>query len=458
MAVVPRVGQAIRERAGELVVDGRAVAPVDRAERLLEPHVVPVTVARDALQVELDAGFGQGLLEHLTRVGGAGEGTLGDLQLDGRGHARLLHVELGFVQIEGVLFLLCIEELHLGADAVVVAHRGVTREHVLDDGLTVNAVLERHHQIAVVERRLVGVGHEAETVAGTGRARQLDRWVALEQAGRFGAGTVDDIDLTGQQSLCAGCCIGDVAQFNAFEVAAVGLPVVAWLDLESGTHAGLEFFQEVGAGADRLAPILEPIGHHHDVVIAQVVRKVQVARLHQDLNRVRINLLHVGDVGQQGLGGRLGLTTVQVDGIDDVVSIQGLAVAEGDAFANMKGPVGRAGLDVPFFEQLASGVTVVGNLHQAVVHHQARGDHDGVGIRQRIQAVRWRATFHAHAQGAAFFGLGLRHRRQSTQRGRKADGGSAGQQCATVQQDARLGLRIELTHVLDLLEVEKCCS
>ena len=425
---------------------------------MLEPNVVPVAVARDALQVELDAGLGQGLLEHLARIGGAGEGTLGDLQLDGASHTRLLHVKLGFVQIEGVLFLLRIVELHLGADAVVVAHRGVTREHVLDDGLAVNAVLERHHHIAVAERCFVGVCHEAEAVTGTGGARELDRRVALEQAGRFGTGTVDDVDLAGQQSLCAGGRVGDVAQFHTVEVAAVGLPVVTRLAFERGAHARLEFFQEVGASADRLAPVFETVGHHHDVVVAQVVRQVQVARLHEDLNRVRVNLLDVGDVGQQSLGGRLGFTAVQVDGVDDIVGVQRFAVAEGDALADVEGPVGRAGLDVPFFEQLTHGIAVVGDFDQTVVDHQTGGDHDGVGIRQRIQAVRWRATFHAHAQGAAFFGLGLRHCRQSAQRGRKADGGSTGQQCATVQQDARLGLCIELTHVLDLLEVEKCCT
>ena len=363
-------------------------------------------------------------------------------------------MELGFVQIESVLFLVGVVELHLGADAVVVAHRGIAREHVVDDGLAVDAVLERHHHIGVAERRLVGVCHEAEAVARARRTRQFDIGVALEQGGRFGAGAVDGVDLASHQGLGASGGIGDVTELHTVKVAAVGLPVVARLALEGGAHAGLELFQGESTGAHGLAPVLETIGHHHDVVIAQVVRQVQVARLHEDLHGVCVDFLDFCDVGQQGLGGGLGLTAVQVDGINHVVGVQRLAVAEGDAFAHVKGPVGRAGLDVPFFKQLTNSIAVVSDLHQAVEDHQAHGNRDGVGVGQRIEAVRRRTALHAQAQSAAFFGLGLRHRGQCTQSGRKAHRSSARQQCATVQPDARLGLRIELTHVLDLLKVE----
>ena len=102
VAVVPRIALAALKGGSELVVDGRTVAPIHRAERLLEPDVVPIAVARDALEVHIDTGFGQRLLEDLTRVGSARESALGYLQFNRAGVARFLVVELGFVNPESV--------------------------------------------------------------------------------------------------------------------------------------------------------------------------------------------------------------------------------------------------------------------------------------------------------------------------------------------------------------------
>ena len=56
----------------ELVVGARPAAPVDRAERVLQPDVAPVAVAGDALDVEVDARLLQRLLLKHRAVGRAG--------------------------------------------------------------------------------------------------------------------------------------------------------------------------------------------------------------------------------------------------------------------------------------------------------------------------------------------------------------------------------------------------
>ena len=71
MAVVPRIALAAVKNRRELVVNGWAVAPVDSAKRLLEPDVIPITVARNPLEVEVDACLGQRFLENLAGVSGA---------------------------------------------------------------------------------------------------------------------------------------------------------------------------------------------------------------------------------------------------------------------------------------------------------------------------------------------------------------------------------------------------
>ena len=415
MGVVP--GGVGLEGAGQLVVDGGAVAPIHRAEGLLEPDVGPVAVARDALQVQLDTGLGQRLLEHLAAVGSARESAFGHLQLHRAGDVGLFEVELGLVGVVGVQLLLGVVVLHLRAHGVVVADGGVAREHVVHDLLAVNAKLQRQHQVGVAERRLVGVGYKGKAVTGTWRARQLDVLALGQQPGGFGVYAVDHVHLAGHQRLGAGSGIADVAQFHAVEVATVGFPVVAGLAFEGGAHTGLELFQQVGTGAVGLAEIGGAVGHHDDVVIAQVIWQIQIAIGHENLNLGGRYFLDLADIGQQGFGGRFGFAPVHIDRVNDIVGIQCFAGSKGNAFADIEDPVGGTGLDLPAFKQLTGSVAVVGHLHQVVPQHQADVDHHRVGIGAGVEAVRRRAAFHAHAQGSALFWCALGHGGHGTESG-----------------------------------------
>ncbi len=243
--------------------------------------------------------------------------------------------------------------------------------------------------------------------------------------------------------------VADVDQFHTVKVATVGLPVVAGLALEGGTHAGLEFVQRERAGSIGLAVVLEAIGNHDDVVVAQVVRQVHIAFAHGDLHLRGRQFLDVFDISQQRFGRRFGLAAVHVQGVDDVVRIQGFARSEGHAFAHIEDPVSRTGLNVPALEQLTGGVAVVGHFHQVVPEHQAHIDGDRVRVGQRIQAVRRRAAFHAHTQGSALFRRASTHRglRGRGDRTHQAQSGSAGENLTAIQDDSRFSLVFKVCHV-----------
>ena len=243
--------------------------------------------------------------------------------------------------------------------------------------------------------------------------------------------------------------VADVDQFHTVKVATVGLPVVAGLALEGCTHAGLEFVQRERAGSIGLAVVLEAIGHHDDVVVAQVVRQVHIAFAHGDLHLRGRQLFDFFDVSEQRLGWRFGLAAVHVQRVDDVIRVQGFARGEGDAFAHIESPVCRAGLDSPALEQLTSGVAVVGHFNQVVPEHQAHIDGDRVRVGQRIQAVGGRAAFHAHTQGSALF------RRAGTHQGlcgrgdrtHQAQSGSAGENLTAIEDGSRFSLVFKVCHV-----------
>ena len=285
-----------------MVVNGRTVAPVDSTERHFEPNVVPVTITRHALQINLDAGLGSRLLEHLARIGCTREGAFGHLQLDGRADVGLLEVELGLVRVISDLILLGIEVLHARPDGVVIAHCRVAGEHVRHDLVAIDTVLQSQHQVFVGVRIFVGMSHKSKAVAHARRACHFQRVVLGQQGCSLGIDAVDQINLTRHERLGARSRVADVAQLNPVEITAVRLPVVARLTLEHVAHAGLELLKGVSAGAVWFAPVGEAIRHHDDVVVAEVVGQVDVALAHRDLNLCRRRLLDVGDVSQQGFG------------------------------------------------------------------------------------------------------------------------------------------------------------
>ena len=252
-------------------------------------------------------------MEDLTRVGGTGEGAFGHLQFDRASVARFFVVELGLVQIKTVQGLAGVVELHLRTDAVVVTNRGVAAIDIVHNLLAVDAELECQHYVGVVKRCFVTVCDKAEAVAHAGGTRDFEGRVLGQQRCRLGVYAVDDVHGAGLQCGGALVCILDINQLNTIKVATVGLPVVTGFALEGCTHTRLEFVEREGTSAIGLAKVFETIGHHDDVVVAQVVRQVNIALVHGDLHLGGRQLFDFLDVGQQSFGRRLGLAAVHIE-------------------------------------------------------------------------------------------------------------------------------------------------
>ena len=297
-------------------------------------------------------------------------------------------VELGLVRIVAVHHLVGVVKLHFWTDAVVVANGSKTAVDVVYDFLTVDAELQGHHEVRVAKGGLVGVSHKAEAVAHARGAPNLEARVSGQQASGFRINSVDQVYRAGLQGRGALGCVANVDQFNPVKVTAVGLPVVAGLALEGGTHARLELIQGIGTRAVGLAVVLEAVGNHNNVVVAEVERQVDIAFAHDDLHLSGGELFDFLDVGQQRLGGRFGLAPMHVERVNDIVCIQGFARGEADALAHIENPVGSTRLDFPALEQLTGRVAVVSDFDQVVPEHQAHVDGDGVCIGQWVQAVR----------------------------------------------------------------------
>src|SRR5690606_17237468 len=138
----------------------RSSAPVGGAEGLLVPNLGPVTVARLALDLQFDAGFGGLLLEQLRRVDRAGEGDVRGAQQDRAAVAGLLVVELGLLRIVDALLNIGWEQGVGLVDREVVSDRCIAHQDLVDHLLAVDRELQGHAQGVVVERRRVAMHDE----------------------------------------------------------------------------------------------------------------------------------------------------------------------------------------------------------------------------------------------------------------------------------------------------------
>ena len=295
-------------------------------------------------------------------------------------------------------------------------------------------MFERQHQVVVFVGVVVDQCDKAVAVTGALGAGDVDVFVFGQQGHGFGVEAVDCVHRARHQGLGARGGVADVAQFHTVKVAPAGFPVGAGFALGHHAHAGLPFHQGVGAGAVGFGEVRGAVGHDQQVVVRQHKGQVGIARLHVDLDLVRRELFDVGNRLQNAFGWRLGLAAVHIDGVDDVVGVQRLARGEGDALADVEDPFGGAGFGFPAFSQFGCGIAFGVNFDQLVPEHQAVGDRNGVGVGARIQAVRGRAAFHAHAQNSAFFGCALCSGRKCRQARRKAQRSGARDELSAVKR------------------------
>ena len=210
-----------------------------------------------------------------------------------------------------------------------------------------------------------------------------------------------DVELSGQQRLHAGGVIVDDGDLRRFEVAAPFLPVAAAVG-QDAAHAGVEHLGLVAAGSNRVGPVLEAVRHHQHVIVAEHVRQVGVRRLEHDLDLLLAHLHDVLDRLHRAGRARLrAFAAMQVDRVDDVVGVQRLAVAEGDALADVAHPFRRIVAGLERLEQLGLNLVLVVDLDQPVEDAGGDVDHHGVEIGPDIHAVGGAAAGRTDAQVAA---------------------------------------------------------
>jgi hypothetical protein len=104
----------------------------------------------------------------------------------------------------------------------------------------------------------------------------------------------------------------------------------------------------------------------YNVIVAEHVGQIGVRRFEHDLDLVRIHLDHVLDrTHRAGRAGR-GIAAMQVDGIDDVVGIQALAVAERDSPADIADPFLGIVARLQALQEFGLDLVLVVDLDQAV--------------------------------------------------------------------------------------------
>ena len=105
----------------------------------------------------------------------------------------------------------------------------------------------------------------------------------------------------------------------------------------------------------------------------RLIGKVDVALAQRDLDLVGAQLLDIGDRAQEVLRRGLGVAAMQIDRIDDVVGVEGLAGVEGDALADIEDPLFGTGLGLPALEQFPDRVAALIDFDQAVPNLVAIG-------------------------------------------------------------------------------------
>src|SRR5690606_29056009 len=324
-------GVAVEDGAHVPVAGGpvRHPAVVGQSELVVGDEVggaglgVGVGVGRVALDLGVDAGLGQALLDRLDRVDlGGTVGAHADVDVEAVGVAALLHLLLGLlhaglagggrVGVVGGVGAGDVRGQHLGGDlaaqfAAVGALDALAADRVLD-GLAAGEVVQRLDLGVDVEVEVGAGGRVVEVGAGLLVTDQL----ALHRRAQAGAGQVDvefavdqalvdlvlldallDGDAVGQRG-ADGVGLGVPLLVADQDEAVAGRVVVLELVRAGGADAGLVLLALVGVGGDGGG-----------------------LRLGEDVEEVRERLLEVEDQG------------VVVGGLDGVEALQRVAAAVG---------------------------------------------------------------------------------------------------------------------------------
>ena len=110
------------------------------------------------------------------------------------------------------------------------------------------------------------------------------------------------------------------------------------------------------------------------MVIGEDERQVRITRRQNDFDLVRRGLRQFLDRLEDTFGGRLCLTAMKIDRVDDVVSVKRLARPKCDALSNIECPFQSTRLGLPALGKLRRSISLGVNFNQCVPEHQAVSD------------------------------------------------------------------------------------
>ena len=230
---------------------------------------------------------------------------------------------------------------------------------------------------------------------------QFHLLVPLQHVRRLQIDEIAGIDRARHQCRRARRRILDRDHLDRIEMGAAGFPVVR-IALHDGFHARLESLEDEAAGADALGEFSFVLLHHAQGLQGHDVREADIALLEDDGQFVFAGCLHLGHRLQDRGGGRgRPLDPVAVQRIDRVFGVEGLAIVEGDALAQLEHPGLGIGRAFPAFGQFRDENTARTEFDQVVAQLAEQEKLEISLVKRGIETVGRGEIAHADLQGAA---------------------------------------------------------
>ena len=287
----------------------------------------------------------------------------------------------------------------VGADRSAVAEHGA-----VDDRLAVDGMSDGPAHADVVERRSLVVDRENRLAFG--RSFEHDEAVVpLEPAETFRRTEIgEEIDVAGQHRRDLGGRIADDLEHHPLETDRAGIAVARVLDQPDGIALD-PFLEAERAGADGAGGVARRALRRNDdgYALAEIEQECRIGRLQHDDDGVRIGAGDARDIGEVplalvGAGGR----RIAFEGEPDIARLEGGAVGEGDALAQVKS-VGLAILGgLPTRRQPGADLAVLVDPREPFENIVQRDLRDrGGGSHCRVEARR---GFEPHADDDRILG------------------------------------------------------
>ena len=326
------------EGKGHHDVGGWTHVPGRHANRLLQPYSTPVTICGNLLDIEVHANLAAFTLHEETLVNST-RANFSSNHLDrGVADTGLLEMEGGLVEVKFTLRDVR-AVIKIGrTNWMVITQAALPLENTFDDTLAILQVLHRTPQIRVVAVRVILTRNNVDVTTRSQRPEFLacssfNSWNSLSRNVHHG------IDVTGKERVQASRAVSNTEVFDLIKVGAF-FPVIVVVNTDR-TDTRFEFLQLERTGTHGGGEISLAILDDLEVEGTKSDRKVSVWRCQNSANLIIVYLLPgVDHADQRGCLGNRIRAEVTVHRIDHVISGEGLAIMEGNALADLKGPHG----------------------------------------------------------------------------------------------------------------------